>query len=69
MRIALGIADVVLSVIPFLIAYKRKCKNFVVIDVLAFFFSWTIIGWIVAMVWAISGESDPQEFNRQIRGF
>ena len=69
MRIALAIADVVLSLVPFFIAYKRKCKNFVVIDMLAFFFSWTIIGWIVATVWAIFGESDQREFDRGMRGF
>jgi hypothetical protein len=69
MRIALGIAYVALSLIPFVIAYKRKCRNFIVIDVLAFFFTWTIIGWVVAMVWAMSGESDAEEFNRQLRGF
>jgi len=69
MRIALGIANVALSLIPFVIAYKRKCRNFIVIDVLAFFFTWTIIGWVVAMVWAMSGASDAEEFNRQLRGF
>jgi hypothetical protein len=54
-----------LTVIPCVIAYKRKCASFVLIDHLSFFLSWTIIGWVVAMAWAIWGKSDPQEFSRQ----
>lgn len=68
-RVALWIIVVALSLIPWAIAYKRKCKNFVVIDALSFFFSWIIIGWIVAMVWAIRGEADSEEFSKQLRGF
>lgn len=69
MRVVLWITGVVLSLIPCLIAYKRKCKNFVVVDALSFFFSWTIIGWIAAMGLAIWGESDSEELAKQLRGF
>jgi hypothetical protein len=31
--------------------------------------SWTIIGWVAAMAWAIWGKSDPQEFSKQTRGW
>jgi hypothetical protein len=37
----------------------------VLIDLVSFFVSWTIIGWVIAMVWAIKGRSDPQEFSRK----
>jgi Superinfection immunity protein len=41
----LGILGALLTVIPCVIAYKRKCANFVSIGLLSFFLSWTIIGW------------------------
>jgi hypothetical protein len=37
------------------------------IDLLSFFLSWTIIGWVVAMIWAIWGKSDPEEFSKTIK--
>ncbi len=58
-----------MTFIPVAIAYKRKCANFVLIDLLSFFLSWTIIGWVAAMAWAIWGKSEPQEFSRQTRGW
>lgn len=45
-----------MTFIPFAIAYKRKCANFALIDLLGFSLSWTMIGWVVAMAWAIWGE-------------
>lgn len=68
MRMMLSILGALLTMIPCVIAYKRKCANFVLIDLLSFFLSWTIIGWVIAMVWAIRGSSDPQEFSRQTGG-
>jgi hypothetical protein len=45
-----------LSVIPIVIAEKRKCKNLPWIYFLAFFLSWTVLGGIAAIVWALCGE-------------
>ena len=64
METILWVTGGILSTIPFWIAYKRKCKNFMLINVLSFYLSWTIIGWVVAMAWAICGESDPEEFAK-----
>jgi hypothetical protein len=50
MQTVLWVTGAILTLIPWLIGYKRRCKNMVLIDVLSFFFSWTIIGWIVAML-------------------
>ena len=65
----LWIVGALMTCIPFAIAYKRKCANFVLIDLLSFFLSWTIIGWVVAMAWAICGKSDSEEFSRQTCGW
>jgi hypothetical protein len=65
----LCIVGAVTAAIPCIIAYKRKCASFVLIDLLSFFLSWTIIGWVVAMAWAIWGKSDPQEFSKRTRSY
>ena len=54
-----------ISAIPFLIAIKRKHANITLLAVLDFFFSWTIIGWIIVLAWAIWGRSDPKEYAKQ----
>ena len=55
----------VISAIPILIAVKRKHANITLLVVLDFFLSWTIIGWIVVLAWAIWGRSDPKEYAKQ----
>ena len=62
MQIVFWITVGILIAIPDLIAYKRKCKDRLKIAKLSLFLSWTIIGWVVAMAWAIWGESDPEGF-------
>jgi hypothetical protein len=64
----LWIVGVLMTVIPWAIAYKRKCANFALIDLLSFLLSWTIIGWVILMPWALCGKSDPQEFAKQTGG-
>jgi Superinfection immunity protein len=67
MRTFLWITGVILTAIPILIAEKRKCKNLPLIYLLGFFLSWTIIGWVAAMAWAIWGEPDPERFPKAVR--
>ena len=62
----LWIVGALMTFIPFAIAYKRKCANFVLIDLLSFLLSWTIIGWVVAMAWAIWGKSDRSSFRNKL---
>jgi len=62
------VLGVVLTAVPCIIASKRKCANIALIYLLSFFFSWTIVGWIGAMAWAIWGKSDPQEYSKQSGG-
>jgi hypothetical protein len=49
-----------LSTIPAIVAVHRKCKNLVLIDLLSFFLGWTVIGGIVALIWAFVGETAAQ---------
>jgi hypothetical protein len=55
----LGIVVALMTVIPWAIAYKRKCTNLILIDLVSFFFSWTIVGWVVRMAWTMYWKSDP----------
>ncbi len=67
-RLSMILGDGIMSVIPILIAIRRKHANITIIALLSFFLSWTIVGWIVAMVWAIWGRSDPREYAKQDGG-
>lgn len=43
--------------LPALVASDRKSPNTTAIFVLNLFLGWSLIGWIVALVWACSGEN------------
>ena len=40
--------------LPTLIAMVRQAPSVLGIAVLNFFFGWTVIGWIVALLWALA---------------
>jgi len=40
--------------LPTIIAVRRKKKNAMAIGVVNFFLGWSVIGWVVALVWAVS---------------
>jgi hypothetical protein len=42
--------------LPAIVAGNRRARNFVWILVLNLFLGWTFIGWIVALVWAMTDE-------------
>jgi hypothetical protein len=60
------IASLILSFfmywIPSIVALLRNKKNLPAIFAVNFFTGWTIIGWVVALVWALTYESKG-EFN------
>jgi predicted membrane protein len=45
---------------PAIIAGVRHARNFWWILAVTFFLSWTIVGWIIALVWAIRDQ--PRDF-------
>lgn len=61
----LWVLSAVLTALPILIAVKRQHANIALVCVMSFFFSWTIIGWVIAIAWAIWGKADPREFSKQ----
>jgi hypothetical protein len=60
-RLLFFLFDIAISSIPCIIAYTRRCKDAGYIYALSLFFSCTIIGWFVAMAWALWGERNISE--------
>jgi hypothetical protein len=46
--------------LPTLIAVVRRTPSALGVAVLNFFLGWTVIGWIVALVWALASPPVPQ---------
>jgi len=51
--VLLGVVGFVLHFLPTFIAGNRHAQNFWWIFVINFFFGWTLIGWVIALVWAL----------------
>ncbi len=48
--------------IPTIVAFRRDKSNKIPILVLNFFLGWSLIGWVVSLVWALSNsEKQPQQ--------
>jgi hypothetical protein len=47
------VAGFVIHFLPTIIAGNRRAANFWWIFVINFFFGWTLIGWVIALVWAL----------------
>ena len=45
--------------LPTLVAIVRQSPSALGIAVLNFFFGWTVIGWIMALVWALASHASP----------
>jgi Superinfection immunity protein/Short C-terminal domain len=46
---------------PTLVALIRRKSNAGAIFILNFFLGWTFIGWIISLVWAVSGNPQPTQ--------
>ena len=50
--------------IPSLVGFGRHHKNAPAIAVLNLLLGWTLLGWIVALVWAFSSHVEPKTAKR-----
>ncbi|QKM64710.1 hypothetical protein DCO17_05355 [Polynucleobacter tropicus] len=60
MRLLFAVLITLLSLfyfLPFAIAFNRKRANTGAIFVLNLFLGWSLIGWVVALVWALKEEN------------
>lgn len=46
---------------PTVIAYGRSVRNTAGLAVLNLLLGWTILGWIAALIWALSGDTNPAQ--------
>ena len=53
------ILSIALYFLPTIIALIRKKRNTVAILLLNFFLGWSLVGWVIALVWAST--SDPSQ--------
>lgn len=62
-RIVAGVLAVVMLVLyflPYMLARKRGSTAKAGIFVLNLFLGWTFIGWLAALIWAVSGETQRE---------
>jgi hypothetical protein len=52
--VLIGIVAFVIHFLPTLVVHNRHVANFWWIFLINFFFGWTLIGWVVALVWALN---------------
>jgi hypothetical protein len=45
--------------LPTLIAVVRGTHSALGIAMLNFFFGWTVIGWVMALIWALASNTNP----------
>jgi hypothetical protein len=69
--VLIAIAALVIHFLPIFVAWRRHVKNFWWIFIINFFFGWTLIGWVIALVWAATDEPryvvgyiPPPPYNR-----
>ncbi len=58
--IVMIIVGIVFYFIPSIIALVRMKKNLIAIIALNFFLGWSLIGWVVSLVWSLSSDSKPR---------
>lgn len=69
--IAICVGVFLIHFLPTFIAGSRHVQNFWWIFLINFFFAWTLIGWIIALIWALNDRprlayvyAPPPPYNR-----
>jgi uncharacterized RDD family membrane protein YckC len=52
--ICVGVCGLLFSLLPFMIAVARGHSNKAPIFLVCFFFGWTVVGWVIALIWAFT---------------
>lgn len=51
--VLIAIAALVIHFLPAFVAWNRRAEHFVWILLINILFGWTLIGWVIALVWAM----------------
>ena len=60
-RAPFAVYDTLKDSIPLIIAIVRKKGNVVAIGALNLLLGWTLVGWVVSLVWSLSKDQQPQQ--------
>ncbi|HEV2378694.1 MAG TPA: superinfection immunity protein [Terriglobia bacterium] len=52
---------IALYFMPYIVASAREKRNKGAIGALNFFLGWTLIGWVIALVWALCHDESPSK--------
>lgn len=58
---------VFLYISPTIVAEKRKHRNSSAILVLNLLLGWTILGWVIALIWALTDNVRPEKLSELIQ--
>jgi uncharacterized membrane protein len=64
MSVVILVIAMVVYFLPSIVAYKDKRAAWVGIAILNVLLGWTILGWIAALIWAVTGESEKERAKR-----
>ncbi|MEO1316202.1 MAG: superinfection immunity protein [Pseudomonadota bacterium] len=59
------IVGLVVYFLPTMIAIKRRMRRQAGVGVLNTFLGWTFLGWVGALVWAVSGDKEDDAGTRR----
>lgn len=65
----LGLACVLLYLLPLIVGTLRRHENSVGLAALTVLLGWTGVGWLLAMLWAVMGQSVPPPEDRGRRRY
>jgi len=51
-----GLVGLVIYFLPSIIAILRKKRNVVAIILLNFLFGWSVIGWVITLIWSMTSD-------------
>ena len=59
--------SILLYFVPAVIGFKRGVNGSGILTTLNVFFGWTVIGWIVLLIWAVAGQTRAADaYYRQL---
>jgi len=58
------VAVLVFNLIPIIVAFSRRHRRRIAILLVDLLLGWTLIGWVVALVWALTNNVEPRDITR-----
>lgn len=62
-----GVLSIIIYIVPSIVARQNNKRNIAAICALNIFLGWTLIGWVIALVWALMKENAPDRSVNHIQ--